>query len=103
MSNEASGRPLRGAGSRSALFSDALRFVLEQGIQGVERSASEGRVRLEKRQLTRDREAMWQKLGREVCTLVEAGEVEHPGLVRGADRIRDLEDKIKALTQSGVE
>ena len=76
--------------SISDLFSGAARFVMKQAKIGLDRTAKDGRHRLEKRRLERDREAMWKKLGREVCALVEAGEVNHPGLVRGADRIRNL-------------
>jgi hypothetical protein len=103
MSDEPSVDTVRGSGSRGALFSEAVRFVVEQARQGVERSAAEGRSRLEKRQLVRDREAMWQKLGREVCTLVAAGEVEHPGLCRGAERVQELEQKFdaSAATEKG--
>ena len=87
--------------SLSQVVSGALRFLLHQGRQGVEWSASEGKNQLERRQLLRDRQAMWLKLGREVCALVEAGEVDHPGLLKGAERIRLLEAKIEAVGDSG--
>ena len=74
-----------------------MRFLLEQGKSGVEWSTSEGRIQLEKRQLLKDRQAMWAKLGREVCALAEGGEIEHPGLLRGAQRILDIDARIEAL------
>jgi hypothetical protein len=80
----------------SKVVSGALRFLLDKGRQGVEWSASEGKNQMEKRQLLKDRQAMWEKLGREVCALVEGGEVDHPGLRRGAERIRQIEAKIEA-------
>jgi hypothetical protein len=83
--------------SLGKVLSSTLRFLVEQGRQGVEWSASEGRHQLEKRQLQKDRQAMWAKLGREVCALVEGGEVQHPGLLRGAERICEIEERIKAL------
>ena len=58
------------------------------------RAASDGRVRLELRQLKRDRAARYEKLGREVQALIDGNEVTHPGLVRGVDRIRDVEKRI---------
>ena len=81
--------------SLSKVVSGALRFLLNQGLNGFEWSAAEGRNHLEKRQLLRDRQAMWEKLGREVCALVDAGEVDHPGLLRGAESVAQLQARIE--------
>ena len=86
--------------SLGKVVNSTLRFLVQQGRSGVGRSAAEGRIQLEKRQLQKDRQVMWTKLGREVCALVEAGEVSHPGLHRGAERICEIEARIEAL---GVE
>ena len=92
--------PLPGAPAESEIMSKvvggALRFLLDKGRQGVEWSTSEGKHQMVKRQLLKDRQAMWEKLGREVCALVEGGEVDHPGLLRGAERIQQIEAKIEA-------
>jgi hypothetical protein len=42
---------------------------------------------------------MFEKLGREVVNLVEGGELSHPGLIRGADRIRQLDVQILAVEE----
>ena len=97
MSDDASDATSGTQESLSKVVGGALRFLLHQGRQGVEWSASEGKSQLEKRQLHRDQRAMWEKLGREVCALVEAGEVDHPGLLRGAERIALLQAKIEAV------
>ena len=80
---------------------DALGSVMavlwRRGRVELERAATTGRVRLDARMLRRDRERMYQKLGREVRALVEGGEVTHPGLVRGVERIEALDARIEAV------
>jgi hypothetical protein len=80
------------------VFGDALagllRGVLSRSRNEVERLASDGRARLELRQLRKDRSRMYGKLGKEVRALLEAEEVSHPGLARGVERIRELDDRI---------
>ena len=71
------------------------------------RAAKYGRDMLALRQLRADRERMFEKLGKEVRQLVDAGEVEHPGLVRGVGRIAEMEGKIRGqeavMRAKGVE
>jgi polyhydroxyalkanoate synthesis regulator phasin len=74
-----------------------VRAMMARGKVGLERAATDGRTRLELRQLRKDRETMYLKLGRELRQLVEAGEITHPGMVRGAERIGELDQKISAL------
>lgn len=40
---------------------------------------------------------MYSKLGRELRHLVEGGELDHPGLKRGVERIEELDQRIEAL------
>ena len=47
------------------------------------------------RSLKKDRSKMYEKLGREVEQLSEAGEIHHPGLLRGVERIQALAKKIE--------
>jgi len=79
-------------------LADALgrvfRVAARRGRAELTRAAVQGRVRFELRQLRRDRQRMFEKLGREVVNLVEGGEVTHPGLVRGAQRIEQLDAQI---------
>jgi hypothetical protein len=74
-----------------------LRVLFSRGKVEVERAAATGRVRLELRQLRRDRDIMYQKLGRELRALVEAGEVTHPGLVRGVARLDEMDANVRAV------
>lgn len=78
-------------------FGGLMRAVLGRGKREVERAAAEGRNRLELRTLRRDRELMYQKLGKEVRRLAEAGELSHPGVARGVGRIAELDGRIAAL------
>ena len=66
----------------------------------LERAAVQGRNSMDARQLKRDRDVMLTKLGREVLALVDGGEVDHPGLVRGATRVRELEERIAASPEA---
>lgn len=94
-----------GGQERSALgdaFAELLRGVLRRGRVEVERAAEGARYRLDLRQLRRDRDVMYQKLGREVRALLEGGELQHPGLARGLARIRELEQRIAEVEESGL-
>lgn len=71
-----------------------LRRAVRRGRQEVGRAAAQGRVRMELRQLRQDRQRMFEKLGREVVLLVDAGELTHPGMIRGAERIRQVDAQI---------
>lgn len=74
-----------------------LRVALKRGGKEARKFADSSRVRLDLRQLKRDRDVMYQKLGREVRALVEGGEVVHPGLTRGVERIEELDARIAAV------
>lgn len=77
-----------------------LRGVLERSRTEVERIATDGRARLELRQLRKDRQVMYSKLGKEVRALLEAGEVSHPGLERGVARIQGLDERIASAERA---
>ena len=79
------------------LFIQLFEIVVSKGKKEIKNLASDGRRRLDLRSLNRDRIRMYEKLGREVECLIAAGEIEHPGLIRGVDRIRTLEKQIETL------
>jgi hypothetical protein len=81
-------------GALGEALGNVMRLMLERGQSRVERAAADGRTRLELRQLRRDRDAMYRKLGREVRLLLEAGEIDHPGIRRGVERITLLDEKL---------
>ncbi len=76
------------------MFAELLGKLWRRGRVEMERAARKGRERLTLRQLRADRDRMYQKLGKEARALLEAGEIEHPGLRRGVDRVRELEARL---------
>lgn len=73
---------------------DAMGRLWKRGVEEAERAARGARERLNHRQLQADLERMYVKLGKETRHLVEAGEVDHPGLKRGVERVRELEARL---------
>lgn len=85
------------------MLGSVLSRVLNRGRNGVGRAADAGRSRLELRQLQKDRDAFWVRLGKTAYHLVGDGEIEdHPALRKAIDRIEALERQIASL-QSGVD
>jgi len=85
------------AGVLGEAFGQAMRVALRRGRTEVERAASTGRHVLQIRQLKADRDAMLRKIGKEVLRLVEADEVSHPGLLRSAQRVAELDAEVADL------
>lgn len=83
-----------GEGPLGDAVADLLGKILRRGRVEVERAARKGRERLALRQMRSDRDRMYAKLGKEARQLLEAGELDHPGLRRGVERIRELEARI---------
>ena len=81
-------------GSLTEVLGGLVGVLLKRGRAEMGKRAATGRVRLDLRMLRRDRDQMYQKLGREARALVEACEVEHPGLRRGVERIEELETRM---------
>lgn len=77
------------------VISDALERIVGvlrlRGRAAAERGARGARRRMDMYQARRDLDKLYQKLGREVIRLVEAGEVNHPGLQKGVARVRKQE------------
>lgn len=89
-------RGLVGEEPLADMFSDLVGKLWRRGRVEMEKAARRGRERLTLRQLRSDRDRMYQKLGKEARLLLEGGELDHPGLRRGVERIRELEAKLLA-------
>ena len=76
------------------MFASLLGKLWRRSRVEMERAAKRGKERLTLRQLRSDRDRMYQKLGKEARNLLEGGEIAHPGLARGVERIRELEAKL---------
>jgi len=79
------------------LIKDGMRGLLNLGREHLSEAAVDGRKLLELRSLKKDKLKMYEKLGREVEWLIEAGEINHPGLKRGIEKIQEIEEQMKRL------
>ena len=80
------------------LVGSALERLVRRGRRTVGRAAEASRSRLELRQLQRDRDAFWVRLGKTAYHLVQDGEIEdHPTLRKAIDRIDALERQSAAM------
>ena len=79
---------------------DVLGKVLQLGRDGAARAARLGRERLTLRQLRADRDALYRKMGKEARELVEAAEIDHPGLRRAIVRVKEVEARIHDAEQA---
>ena len=70
-----------------------------KGKEKLGEFAHQGKKKLALRSLRKDRIKMYEKLGREVEQLCAAGEIKHPGLLRGVERIQTLEKEIEEAQQ----
>ena len=68
----------------------ALRTILTAGREEVRRVGSQGKHQIGLRSLKKDRSKMYEKLGKEVEQLMLSGDIVHPGLRRGFDRLQEL-------------
>ena len=91
------GSPPAPENSSRDLLAELMGSLLHRGKQELKKFTTDGRRRLDLRSLQRDRTKMYEKLGREVENLFAAGEVSHPGLLRGVERIQQLEQQISEL------
>ena len=87
-----------------AIVSEMLEHALNTGQHSIVRVAESGRHRLEERQLRKDLEHFWVRLGKTAFHLLEAGEIDHPALQKAATRINALERQLDEIhsKSSGV-
>ncbi len=88
-------------GSMTELLREFFSFVSVRGKEEVGRVQERSRHQLELRQLRRDRSKRLEKLGRESMALVQAKEIEHPGLGAHIEHIHALDRRIDALAAEG--
>ena len=104
MSEQKNGSSEESVGLPATAVTDLLRelltFVSDRGRAEIGKAHERGRHQLEVRQLRKDRSKRLEKLGREVVALVEAGEIDHPGVTCRIDHIKDLDERIHGLLMS---
>ena len=79
------------------IFREFLEYAARRSRTEIGRAAEQVKLSMELRQVRRDRKTRLEKLGREVCALVEGGEVDHPGLKRGVGKVHELDEIITTL------
>jgi len=79
------------------LVSTTLKRWVEAGRSELSRAARSSKQRLEIRQLRRDRDRFWIRLGKNAYRLTEGGEIDHPALRKAMARIDDLQARIEEL------
>jgi len=101
MSEQKNGSEQEPSGALAPTVTDLLRelltFVSDRGRAEIGKAHERGRHQLEVRQLRRDRSKRLEKLGREVVALVDAGELDHPGVTCRIEHIKDLDERIHRL------
>ena len=85
------------AGSVVDILKDLFDYVSNRSKAGIAVAQEKGRHQLEIRQLRKDRNKRLEKLGREVMALIDAGELDHPGLNGHTKHILALDERIQAL------
>ena len=88
------------ATSVTDLLRELLTFVSDRSRAEIGKAHERGRHQLEIRQLRKDRGKRLEKLGREVIALVDAGEIQHPGVRSRIGHIQDLDERIHQLLVS---
>lgn len=83
------------------LMGDVVRRIVTRGRTEIEKAATRGRQRLEVRQLQKDRDAFYVRLGKTSYRLVESGEIDHPALRKAMKRIDELEHQLEELKKKG--
>lgn len=81
------------------LVGQLMMRVARRGRDRLTRAADRGRHQLELRQARRDLDDFWVRLGRTSYRLVEAGELDHPALVKARERIDELQRRIACLEE----
>ena len=79
------------------VLGELVNRLFGRGRRQLGKAARAGRLRLELRQLQRDRDAFWARLGKTAYYLVDAGEIDHPALRKAKTRIDELEARIGAV------
>lgn len=82
------------------VLQDALRRLLGESQRRLTRAADDGRVMLRVRQLQRDRDALWVRMGKTAYHLMDDGEIRHVSLDKVREKIDALDDELRRLRVS---
>ncbi len=82
------------------VLQDALRRLLGESQRRLTRAADDGRVMLRVRQVQRDRDALWIRMGKTAYHLMDEGELRHVSLHKVREKIDELDDELRQLRAS---
>ena len=80
-------------------MNDFLDEFRKQAKASLSTVASASKRQLEKRQAQKDLQRLYWKLGKEVVTLVEAGEIQHPALEKRRNRILEQLERVRSASR----
>jgi hypothetical protein len=80
-----------------AIVSELVEYAISTSQHSIVRAAESGRSRLEERQLRKDLDHFWVRLGKTSFHLLAAGEIDHPALHKAATRINTLERQLEEV------
>lgn len=86
----------------SDLLRTVLKTALKQGMSGARIVGQQSKRQMEIRGLKQKRNTLYKKLGKEVEQLVIQGELEHPGIERALQHLKELEDQLAAYGPEGT-
>ena len=84
------------------LFRVMMRSLFSRGRLEVGRLAEGSRKQIDMLALRRDQSRMYEKLGKEVEQLIAIGQVTHPGLQRGFQRLQEINQQIESASEVDV-
>lgn len=94
--SESSENLIGGNELRSAVKS-VFRILIQEGRTRLGGAMDDSKKMLALRALQKDKQKMYEKLGREVVRLADAEELSHPGLLRGVERIKDISAELETV------
>ena len=77
------------------VLQDAVRRLVVEGRERILRAADDSRTVMRVRTLQRERDAVLLRMGRTAWRLAQAGEVDHPALLKAMAHVDELEARIR--------
>lgn len=82
---------------RSDMIRSAIKTAFKQSATGARVVGHQSKRQIQIRNLMQRKNALYQKLGKEVEQLVVQGELSHPGIQRALDHLSAVDEELSAL------
>ena len=83
---------------RSDMIRSVIKTAFKQSATGARVVGHQSKRQLQIRNLTQRKNALYQKLGKEVEQLVVQGDLSHPGIQRALDHLASVHEELSALS-----